>query len=156
MSKQVELNEVYETRGGEYTGQVISTNVEGRFPCAALYTNKKTGMNRVETITNYGTVWTDKVSEYDLIIPEPEPEPKYRAWKLEEIPVGEKVRFKTGKGYSTVILANIMFNDEPCLVLPYYFVLNGGAHNYALGTEYALREFEYFNGTEWQPCGVLE
>jgi hypothetical protein len=149
MSKTLELHGVYETRGGEWTAEVVCVDIgksHALYPCVVIYTNKTTGIKTCHTATKEGKVLRHHESEYNLIIPNPEP--KLRPWKVEEIPVGARVRRKDYRVCETLILGNLtaIAGEEPYLIF-----LDGRS-----SAKGALEELEYFNGTTWQPCGVLE
>jgi len=128
MSKTLELHGVYETYGGEWTAEVACIDLgTERNCCLFIYTNKNDGLKKSGIGYLDGSTSN---SYFDLIIPDPEP--KWRPWKVEEIPVGSRVRRKDNRAYETLILKNsaAIAGDEPYLI--------------------------FLDGTSWQPCGVLE
>lgn len=144
MKKQLEFNVVYETRDRENTGVLISNcSIDKLHPCIVLYTNKSTGKQFTATTTNSGIVYSSSQDGDDLIIPEPEPEPKWRPWELYEIPIGGILRNKaTG-------IRHLITTVNPSADLP----IEVSARRISIELAYA--HYEYHNGTSWQPCGVL-
>jgi hypothetical protein len=154
MSKTLELHGVYETRGGECTAEVACVDLgasDSTYPCLVIYTNKITGVKTDRVVTKTGKVsyFDAGNSIFDLIIPNPEP--KWRAWKVEEIPVGARVRRKDNQAIETLILKNTSLFVGAGQMRPYLLFFEGRS-----SASDALEELEYFNGTTWQPCGVLE
>lgn len=140
MSKTLELHGVYETRGGEWTAEVVCVDLDAQvFKCLVIFTNKLTGIKRHAVSKLDGKTG---IFEYDLIIPEPEPQ--WRPWELYEIPVGGILRNKvTG-------IRHLITTVNPSADLP----IEVSARRISIELAYA--HYEYFNGTTWQPCGVLE
>lgn len=143
MKKQLEFNVVYETRDGENNGILISNCSEDeQHPCIVLYTNKSTGKQFTGTTTNSGFVYLpEQYDADDLIIPEHEPQ--YRAWELYEIPIGGILRNKATD------IRNLIVAVDPKSDVPIATATR------SLSIELAYAHYEYFNGTSWQPCGVL-
>ena len=146
MKKQLEVGKTYPTRDGEWTGIVLCDDLNGIYPCCIKLTNIETGKKIIYTYTLDGRLDVTCGNNRDLIIPEPEP--KWRPWKVEEIPVGSRVRRKDNRVYETLILKNsaAIAGDEPYLIF-----LDGRSSASA-----AFNDLEYWDGTSWQPCGVLE
>lgn len=76
------------------------------------------------------------------------PEPKYRPWKPEEVPVGACVKAKGHLSARSMILSVNPDASDSCV--------SSVDNQYAL--DYLLKSMEYStdNGKTWQPCGVLE
>lgn len=98
------------------------------------------------------------IAYHDFLIGEVriKPEPKLRAWKPEEVPVGAWYRRKEIEGrhagYHSLILAVC-----PTESLPIVFVAPAG--NFAADDlQYALEICEHSTdgGKTWLPCGVME
>ncbi len=151
MKKQLEVGKTYPTRNGCYTGEVLCNDLRGIYPCCVKLTNIETGTKIIYTYTLDGRLDATCENNQDLIIPEPEP--TYRAWNEDEIPVGGKIRGK-GKDDRTMI---ILTTDE-IIEGEIGFVLPNRADEfpYFISCKNALRDLEYHNGTSWQPCGVVE
>lgn len=80
----------------------------------------------------------------------PEPEPSFRPWQPEEVPVGAMIRYKGG-GRSTIILStgqngNIWDGSHPL----------SGHNNYTPLHALLTAEHSFDHGKTWLPCGVLE
>jgi len=152
MKKQLEVGQTYKTENGCFVGEVLRTNLKSNFfKCAVLLTDLNSNEEYLEKYTLNGKRTIGYPSELNLIIPEPEP--TYRAWNEDEIPVGEKVRGK-GKDERTMIILTTdeITKGEIGFVLPN----RADEFPYFISCERALRSLEFFNGTSWQPCGVLE
>jgi hypothetical protein len=72
------------------------------------------------------------------------PEPKWRPWKSEEVPVGAQTRRKERPAFRMLIVS----------------VYEGGLYCNAYGNTFTgvLCDYEHSldNGKTWQPCGILE
>lgn len=81
------------------------------------------------------------------IKPEP-PQPKYRVWKPEEVPVGAVIRPRNERGHSWII-AGYSCNNGTIAI---------GQASERTVNEFLTRDFEYKwpheDDTKWRPCGV--
>ncbi len=73
------------------------------------------------------------------------PEPKFRPWKPEEVPVGALLRVRGGNGiYQALIVARSA---------DYVYYAQGKNACYASLHNY---EYSHDHGLSWHPCGVIE
>ena len=153
MKKQLEVGKTYPTRNELATGEVLCNDLSDIYPCGVKITVKATGKKSFHSYTMEGHIQIGSTAQgLDLIIPQPEP--THRAWKEDEIPVGAKVRSKHGKSRAMLILSTEKDVDGvDGIMLPHGISERA---NYFISVQSALRDLEYFNGTSWQPCGVLE
>lgn len=77
----------------------------------------------------------------------PEPEPKYRAWTIDEVPVGAVVRLK-GEPLKRGVISSLI-PENPC----YIRVIHFGDMTCERAKD--LYEVSYDFCKTWQPCGVL-
>jgi len=150
MEKQLEVGKTYPTRNRLATGLIIYDDLSGTYPCGAKLT-KNNGEVKLETYMSNGRFNAAREEGYDLIIPEPEP--TYRAWVKEEIPVGGRIRGKESDDRIMIILTTDEIKEgETGFIVPN----SVEGLPYFVSCEEALIRYLYFNGTSWQPCGVLE
>ena len=78
------------------------------------------------------------------------PEPKYRAWTIDEVPVGAVVRRKPTKAHGVGDRVTIIGTSDD--------KVHCGDSIHATTCKELLQEAEvsYDFGKTWQPCGVLE
>jgi hypothetical protein len=151
MKKQLEVGKTYPTRNRLATGLIICDDLSGTYPCGAKLT-KNDGEVKLETYMSNGRFNAAREEGYDLIIPEPEP--TYRAWVKEEIPVGARVWDKEKVNrIMTIISTEKHLNGTEGFTLPKN-MNHGGV--FFVSCDDALKRYVFFNGTSWQPCGVLE
>ncbi len=86
--------------------------------------------------------------EYEWRIkPEP-PQPKFRAWKPEEVPVGAVIRPRNERGHSWIISGYSINNGTIAI----------GQASERTVNEFLTRDYEYKwpheDDTKWRPCGV--
>jgi len=113
----------------------------------ATYEPGQVWQHRTKSCENWYTLteepkWSWDVSEYRR-----RPEPKLRAWRTEEVPVGA---LHNWCGFVSVILAahdNKMFFISQRGEVTYNFLDSGAVH---------AGKFSLDNGKTWHPCGVLE
>lgn len=74
------------------------------------------------------------------------PEPKYRPWKPEEVPVGAMIR---GTSYTTTRYLIVGITKDKKLLF-------GTGAEQELNGELETYEHSLDHGKTWQPCGVLE
>jgi len=153
MKKQLEVGKTYPTRDGTRKGIVLCDDLTGDYPCGTKVINIMTGISEIITHTLDGKFDTlDTENDDDLIIPQPEP--TYRAWVKEEVPVGARVWDKEKVNrIMTIISTEISLNGTEGFTLPKN-MNHGGV--FFVSCADALKRYVYFNGTSWQPCGVLE
>lgn len=72
------------------------------------------------------------------------PEPRWRPWRVEEVPVGKLARYKDGTRGTLLITGAVM--------LDIYI----GIRRYDAANVLANMEVSLDDGKTWQPCGVLE
>lgn len=148
MSKTIEVGETYKSRNKDIEVTIFAVDLTGGYPVAGVAHYLPTGAKNVAHYNRYGVHESiDRTN--DLIIPEPEP--KWRPWKVGEIPVGARIRRKDERGRETLILQNASLfvgagQWQPCLLF-----LDGRS-----SASDAFNDLEYWDGTSWQPCGVLE
>lgn len=84
------------------------------------------------------------------------PEPKYRPWKPEEVPVGALIKFKEWLGGRSVILTcSSDSGDTTCLTM-FHPSTEGQRFKKSLIDTLADCEHSLDHGKTWLPCGVLE
>jgi len=153
MKKQLEVGKTYPTRDELATGEVLCNDLSDIYPCGVKITVKATGKKSFHSYTMEGHIQIGSTAQgLDLIIPQPEP--TYRAWVKEEIPVGARVWDKEKVNrIMTIISTEISLNGTEGFTLPKN-MNHGGV--FFVSCDEALKRYVFFNGTSWQPCGVLE
>lgn len=146
MKKQLEVGKTYPTRDGEWTGIVLCDDLSDIYPCGVKITVKATGKKSFHSYTMEGHIQIGSTAQgLDLIIPQPEP--RYRAWKEDEIPVGAVIMNKKYKSRMTI-------NSIVKNVAGYYVCDLGDGSR--IGLDDIYDRYELLVDGKRQPCGVLE
>jgi len=148
LAKIAELEETPTLLTWQQTPEGITATYNG-----VKITVKATGKKSFHSYTMEGHIQIGSTAQgLDLIIPQPEP--TYRAWVKEEIPVGARVWDKEKVNrIMTILSTEISLNGTEGFTLPKNMNYGGV---FFVSCDDALKRYEYFNGTSWQPCGVLE
>lgn len=110
------------------------------------------GFNAVGASKSYRLDGLALYSHASNNIVEPWPEPRYRPWNLDEVPVGALYRPKD-KSVTVQILAVFPYNDFPIRFASW--VRLGGIDGDTLKSALEGREHSLDGGKTWIPCGVL-
>lgn len=140
MKKQLEVGKTYPTYRMDCEVTILTTEITIHAPAAGLFHHIPTGEKHIACYDMEGKNESPDRT-LDLIIPEPEPQ--WRPWKIEEIPLGGMIRKKATDAVSLIIAINPESKTQ---------IATAGMY---LSAELAYAKYEYHNGTSWQPCGVL-
>jgi len=146
MKKQLEVGKTYPTRNGLGTGEVLCNDLSDIYPCGVKVTETETGIKSFHSYTMEGHIQIGStIHGLNLIIPEPEP--TYRAWNEDEVPVGAVIMNKKYKSRMTI-------NSIVKNVAGYYVCDLGDGSRVGLDDIYD--RYELLVDGKRQPCGVLE
>lgn len=143
MNKPFDPTKPVQTRDGRKARIICTDRKSPSFPIIALI-EAGSGREQFDSFSSEGKLGTGQC-DMDLInISE---EPKWRAWKPEEVPVGAQIRFK--KDAEKHKCRSLILSSEDGLI--HYY--DG---DYTAESALAQAEYSSDGGRTWNPCGIKE